>query len=223
MLTLLQTRPRQVSISTTIKAIPADSFASICPDGELREGIRGQRVLAGTEVGHSTRRPLPHTGCADSQDLHKRIADLEDALRQSSSPSHPLLRRTIRQNNETSENIYPGGSLVTEETTLHAGAMDRLSSYSHLVEDEPGRSRYYGAASSVYLTVSDYTLPLASPVNPLKLFRGALICVLPRWRSVQHLLRLCCSTCLLQSLPHPLALWDHSLLTSCKSTFHTNM
>lgn len=41
------------------------------------------------------------------------------------------------------------------EPTADDGAEDSLAGYSHLVvEEDPGRSKYYGAASSVYLTVS---------------------------------------------------------------------
>jgi hypothetical protein len=43
---------------------------------------------------------------------------------------------------------------VKDDLAIEDGAEDSLAGYSHLVvEEDPGRSKYYGAASSVYLTV----------------------------------------------------------------------
>lgn len=95
--------------------------------------------------------------------LHKRVAELEAALRAASSPSHPLLQKGVQFDPESTgapRGFGKGDSptVVTRDGWQHGCAgeksVDRLSSYSHLVVgEEPGRSRYYGAASSVYLTV----------------------------------------------------------------------
>jgi hypothetical protein len=108
---------------------------------------------------------VPRWNTLIKEQLHRRISALEDALRQATSDGHPLLADVGQ--------IIPGegvtGSESTSEVTvgdrdvLGAGAttrnaneaVDRLSSCSHLVVgDQPGRSRYYGAASSAYLKVS---------------------------------------------------------------------
>jgi hypothetical protein len=119
-------------------------------------------VLAGTEVS----RILSRVGKADCQELHRRIAALENALKQATSPSHPLLgspsgRSIVKTDDDhapassTPSRSYNVGSMDAGPSSAGSEATDRLSAYSHLVmEDDPGRSRYYGAASSVYLAVS---------------------------------------------------------------------
>lgn len=78
------------------------------------------------------------------------------------SPSHPLLTKSSRSASISSDVDYgirnttpnrgqPSGSGIKNGDE----AEDSLSGYSHLVvEEDLGRSRYYGAASSVYLTAS---------------------------------------------------------------------
>jgi hypothetical protein len=47
-----------------------------------------------------------------------------------------------------------GLASMKKDAATGDGAEDSLAGYSHLVvEEDPGRSKYYGAASSVYLTV----------------------------------------------------------------------
>jgi hypothetical protein len=51
-------------------------------------------------------------------------------------------------------NVVIGSASVKNGLVTGDGAEDSLAGYSHLVvEEDPGRSKYYGAASSVYLTV----------------------------------------------------------------------
>lgn len=55
----------------------------------------------------------------------------------------------------TRTDVAKGSAQPKDEPRADDGAEDSLAGYSHLVvEEDPGRSKYYGAASSVYLTVS---------------------------------------------------------------------
>jgi hypothetical protein len=93
------------------------------------------------------------------QELHRRIIALEEALK-ATSASHPLLSKSTRSTSISSDTgLGPTGSLDQRQPERAGdGAADSLSGYSHLVvEEDPGRSRYYGAASSVYLTVRSYS------------------------------------------------------------------
>ncbi|OXM82100.1 hypothetical protein C364_00207 [Cryptococcus neoformans Bt63] len=107
-------------------------LANICPEGELVNGSRRTKILASTE------------------DLHNRIAALEEALKAATSPHHPLLQDSLYANRkEIRRRRSPSSSL---ESSIQPPS-DCLTSFSHLtLGDDPHFSRYYGAASSVYLS-----------------------------------------------------------------------
>ena len=112
-------------------------------------------MLAGTEVSLPL---LRRKASSIYQELHRRITALEEALRAASS-SHPLLstsHRSISVSSESGHLTSPNsGQFPSADRQSGDGAVDSLSGYSHLiVEEDPKRSKYYGAASSVYLTVS---------------------------------------------------------------------
>ncbi|WVQ95754.1 hypothetical protein IAU59_002853 [Kwoniella sp. CBS 9459] len=132
-------------------------LASICPDGELVNGSRRTKILASTE------------------DLHRRIAALEEALKAVTAGRHPLLQDGLYANRQEVQARSIGGpsptsSLTPTESTGAMGPItstgetvdaaasgqpstDALCSFSHLtIGDDPHVSRYYGAASSVYLS-----------------------------------------------------------------------
>ena len=125
----------------------------------MSDGIRGQRVLAGTEVSLTLSR---QKASSIDKELHRRITALEEALRATSS-SHPLLSASHRSSSVSSDTSHlhrpsNGAPDFSDQKQSGDGAVDSLSGYSHLVvEEDPGRSKYYGAASSVYLTVSPYS------------------------------------------------------------------
>ncbi|OCF41269.1 hypothetical protein I317_04927 [Kwoniella heveanensis CBS 569] len=112
-------------------------LASICPDGELVNGSRRTKILASTE------------------DLHQRIAALEEALKAATSGRHPLLEEGLYVNRQEVQTRSVAGSSSDRAQTEAAvqPSTDALCSFSHLtIGDDPHVSRYYGAASSVYLS-----------------------------------------------------------------------
>lgn len=116
-------------------------------------------MLAGTEVSLPL---LRQKASSIYQELHRRITALEEALRAASS-SHPLLstsNRSVSVGSEPGHLTSPNhGVLPCSDRQSGQGAVDSLSGYSHLiVEEDPKRSKYYGAASSVYLTVSHFSI-----------------------------------------------------------------
>ncbi|ORY28199.1 hypothetical protein BCR39DRAFT_535986 [Naematelia encephala] len=118
-------------------------LAGICPNGELANGSRRVKILASTE------------------DLHDRIADLEEALKRVTSPDHPLLEKALYVNNVQVHHHENGGS--SSISPPNSDAVDNPSSYGHLtLSDDPKVSRYYGAASSVYLSKRPNTTSLRS-------------------------------------------------------------
>ncbi|WWC72368.1 uncharacterized protein I206_106330 [Kwoniella pini CBS 10737] len=115
-------------------------LASICPEGELVNGSRRTKILASTE------------------DLHKRIASLEEALKVATSSRHPLLENSLYANRKEVKSRSPPPP--NRESTSRESP-DTLPSISHLqLGDDPHTSRYYGAASSVYF--SKHYLPPSS-------------------------------------------------------------
>ncbi|WRT70478.1 uncharacterized protein IL334_007476 [Kwoniella shivajii] len=108
-------------------------LASICPEGELVNGSRRTKILASTE------------------DLHKRIAALEEALKVATSSRHPLLEDSLYANRKEIKSRSPPLQTPNPGTS---SPPDSLPSVSHLTlnENDPHRSRYYGAAGSVYLS-----------------------------------------------------------------------
>ncbi|WVF68090.1 hypothetical protein IAT40_002853 [Kwoniella sp. CBS 6097] len=115
-------------------------LASICPDGELVNGSRRTKILASTE------------------DLHVRIASLEEALKAATSGRHPLLDDGLYANRQEVQTRSIAGSDRPPTDSAQGPASsqpstDALCSFSHLtIGDDPHVSRYYGAASSVYLS-----------------------------------------------------------------------
>jgi len=104
--------------------------------------------------------PLRQNASSIDKELHRRILALEEALRATTS-SHPLIstsHRSISANSDLEHlNSPTHGPLSSFDRQSGDGAVDSLSGYSHLiVEEDPGRSKYYGAASSVYLTVRPF-------------------------------------------------------------------
>ncbi|OCF78411.1 hypothetical protein I204_00351 [Kwoniella mangroviensis CBS 8886] len=118
-------------------------LASICPEGELVNGSRRTKILASTE------------------DLHKRIAALEEALKVATSSRHPLLEDSLYANRKEVKNRSPPPQSTTSTSQA---SPDTLPSVSHLtLGDDPHTSRYYGAASSVYF--SKHYLPPSSQAH----------------------------------------------------------
>ncbi|WOO83769.1 putative transcriptional regulatory protein [Vanrija pseudolonga] len=87
-------------------------LGSICPDGKLVNGSRRTKILAST------------------QDLHDRIAALEEALKKASSASHPLLEDALYANREEVEKTNGANGNGDNEHTPGSSSSGRKHSRS---------------------------------------------------------------------------------------------